>query len=141
MKNCIPFIIVFLAFINFSFSQQNEPWTADQLMETEALVEKIKSSDDITIIHIGFEDMIPGSLDAGPGTEEESLEALKFILKDFPKDEDIVLYCGCCPMDVCPNIRPAFKTASNLGFTNLKLLDIPSSIKADWLDKGYPVKE
>jgi len=141
MKNYILFSLIFLFFVNFNFAQQNEPWTADQLMETVELVEKIKSSDDMTIIHIGFEDMIPGSLNAGPGMEEESLEALKFILKDLPKDEDIVLYCGCCPMDVCPNIRPAFETASDLGFTNLKLLDIPTSIKADWLDKGYPVKQ
>lgn len=141
MKNYLPFIIVFLAFISFSFGQEKEPWTADQLMETQDLVQKLDKPDDITIIHIGFEDMIPGSLNAGPGMEEESLEALAFILKDLPKDENIVLYCGCCPMDVCPNIRPAFETASDLGFTNLKLLDIPSSIKADWLDKGYPVKE
>lgn len=141
MNNYILCSLIFLTFINWSFAQQNEPWTTDQLMETEDLVQKIRSSEDITIIHIGFEDMIPGSLDAGPGMEEESLQSLKRILKDLPKEEDIVLYCGCCPMDVCPNIRPAFETASDLGFTNLKLLDIPTSIKADWLDKGYPVKK
>lgn len=131
-----------LLMFSVGFAQQKDPWTKKQLMSTETLVQKIENKEMKTthLIHIGFEDMIPGSINAGPGMDQESLTNLKKILKDIPKDEEVVIYCGCCPMDVCPNIRPAFEVIASLGYQNLKLLDIPTSIKADWIDKDYPVK-
>ena len=141
MKNYFLFIVLYF-FFSLSFAQQKDPWTKDQLMKTGELVEKMEKDDlkNTNLIHIGFEDVIPNSIDAGPGMEEESLDKLRSILSDIPKSETVVLYCGCCPMDVCPNIRPAFELTKKLGYTNLKLLDIPTSIKADWIDYDYPTK-
>lgn len=141
MKN-IFLLIIFCWSFSFGFAQQKDPWTKNQLISTETLVQKInnKQMKNTHLVHIGFEDMIPGSINAGPGMEQESLENLSNILKDFSKEDEIIIYCGCCPMDVCPNIRPAFERIESLGFQNLKLLDIPTSIKADWIDKDYPVK-
>lgn len=135
--------ILFFCLTFLSFSQEKDPWTADDLMKTEDLVDKItkQKTDDFHLIHIGFEDIIPHSINAGPGMEKESLENLQNILKDISKEEEVILYCGCCPMDVCPNIRPAFDLVKNLGYKNLKLLDIPTSIKADWIDYDYPTKQ
>jgi hypothetical protein len=50
----------------------------------------------------------------------------------------VIIYCGCCPFDKCPNIRPAFAALKEMGFKNARLLDLPKNIKADWLDKNYP---
>jgi hypothetical protein len=34
----------------------------------------------------------------------------------------VVIYCGCCPLDKCPNVRPAFTLLKTMGFTNLHVL-------------------
>lgn len=106
------------------------------------LAQKIETNqvDDMLILSIGFEDVIKGSVDLGPANDSTKIASLKDYLKTVPKDKSIVLYCGCCPLEKCPNVRPAFKVLNEMGFTNAKLLDIETSIKADWLDKGYPAK-
>src|SRR5690348_7304759 len=48
---------------------------------------------------------IAGATFAGPGNKPEGIEALKKAVAGMPKDADIVLYCGCCPMERCPNVR------------------------------------
>ena len=52
---------------------------------------------------------IPGAIYAGPANRPEGLELLKAEAEKLPRDRDIVIYCGCCPWDHCPNIRPALE--------------------------------
>jgi len=98
-----------------------------------------------TLIHVGFDTLyrgkhIPGSIYAGPGRTPEGLAALKAAVAKLPHNAEIVLYCGCCPWDHCPNIRPAFALLHDLGYTHVKALYIPTNLKADWIDPGYPVE-
>jgi hypothetical protein len=79
-------------------------------------------------------------LDIGPAHEKTNLDRLKQELENLPRNADIVIYCGCCPFEHCPNIRPAFRLLNEMKFTNQKLLNIPHNIKTDWMDKGYPVQ-
>src|SRR5690349_16144691 len=51
---------------------------------------------------------IPASLYAGPGSKSEGLDLLRSAVAKLPKDREIVIYCGCCPWDRCPNVKPAF---------------------------------
>jgi hypothetical protein len=55
-----------------------------------------------------------------------------------PKDADIVLYCGCCPMVKCPNIRPAYRALREMGFQHVRVLNIATNMHEDWFGKGYP---
>jgi thiosulfate/3-mercaptopyruvate sulfurtransferase len=48
----------------------------------------------------------------------------------------IVFYCGCCPFNHCPNVRPAFKVLKQMGFTNFKLLNLPENLKVNWINIG-----
>lgn len=82
---------------------------------------------------------IPGSIYAGPGAKPEGIEELKKALTGQPKDRAIVLYCGCCPWEKCPNMRPAFAALREMGYTNVKAMVVPENLKADWTDKGYPI--
>jgi hypothetical protein len=41
-------------------------------------------------------------------------------------------------MERCPNSRPAFAALRDLGFTKLRVLDLPTSFEVDWADKGFP---
>ena len=98
------------------------------------------------LFHVGFPVMyrgkhIPASIYAGPGSKDEGLAALRTAVANLPRTQELVVYCGCCPFDKCPNVRPAVALLKQMGFTNVKVLDIPTNFGADWVDHGYPVEE
>jgi thiosulfate/3-mercaptopyruvate sulfurtransferase len=117
-----------------------EPWTVSQLMAPANLASTINNpkAKKPIIICVGPGALIKGSLDMGPAKEKENLEKLKDALSRLPKDADIVIYCGCCPFEHCPNIRPAFTLLNEMKFTNTHLLNLEHNIKTDWVAKGYP---
>ena len=80
---------------------------------------------------------IPGSVFAGPGSQAAGLHLLEKAVASTPKGKLIVIYCGCCPWNHCPNIGPAFKRLHDLGFTNVKALYIAKNFGDDWVAKGY----
>jgi len=97
------------------------------------------------ILHVGFNVLyrpshIPGSIYAGPGSKPEGIEVLKKAVAAEPHDRDIVIYCGCCPWDKCPNVKPALAALREMGFTHVRALVIPENFKTDWSDKNYPVE-
>lgn len=118
---------------------QNNPWKEDQLISPVVLASMISKKEDVKIYNIGVVQNIKGATNLGAASEAEQLNKLKEILKTTPKNKAIVIYCGCCPMDRCPNIRPAFKAFVDQKFTNVRLLELPTNIKTDWIDQGYPV--
>jgi hypothetical protein len=119
-----------------------EPWTEKQLMAPEDLAGILNNpaAKKLIILSIGPGAVIRESLDIGPAHEKEKEENLKLQLAKYPKDADLVIYCGCCPFEHCPNIRPAFTLLNEMKFTNARLLDIRHNIKTDWIDRGFPVK-
>ena len=80
---------------------------------------------------------IPGSVFAGPGQQEAGLAMLKAEAAKLPRDRAVVVYCGCCPWDRCPNIKPTVELLKQMGFANVKALYLATGFKADWLDHGY----
>jgi thiosulfate/3-mercaptopyruvate sulfurtransferase len=97
----------------------------------------------ITLIHVGFGvtyrmGHIPGSQYAGPASQPDGVGALKKLVAHLSHNQQIVLYCGCCPWDHCPNIWPAYGALRGMGFTNVKLLKIPQRFYDDWTAKGFP---
>ena len=84
---------------------------------------------------------IPGSTFAGPGSKPEGIELLKAAVAKMPKDREIVLYCGCCPWDKCPNINPAIQALKEMGYTRVKAMYVSQNFKADWIDLGYPTEK
>jgi rhodanese-related sulfurtransferase len=97
------------------------------------------------VIQIGFRVMyqqahIPGSEFIGPADDLSAIQLLRERVQLLPRTAPIVLYCGCCPWERCPNIAPATKALSAMGFTNVKVLYLPTDFGADWVSKGYPVQ-
>jgi rhodanese-related sulfurtransferase len=76
----------------------------------------------------------------GGASEKANLEKFKIALSNLPKTTQVVVYCGCCPFEKCPNIRPAFNLMKAMGFSNGKLLNLPTNLKQNWIAKGYPVE-
>jgi rhodanese-related sulfurtransferase len=126
-------------------AQQDEPWKKSDLIEPQALAARLSSATKPPIIFVGFPVLyrgshIPTAILAGPGSKPEGLEALRQAAAKLPRDAEVVIYCGCCPFDRCPNVRPAFAELRKLGFTKVTLLNIPTNMSADWISKGYPVE-
>ena len=97
-------------------------------------------------IHVGFymlyaQEHIPGSEYVGPASQPGELEKLRKRVESLPRDKFIVLYCGCCPWNHCPTLRPAYETLHSMGFTKLKVLYIPNNFGQDWVNKGFPVEK
>ena len=122
--------------------QPDNPWTDKQLKDPAVLAAAIADpkSPRPLIFNIGPVQQIKGAIAIGPTTKPDNLEKLKQQLAKLPKDKEIIIYCGCCPFSRCPNVRPAFELLKKLKFTNAKLLNLPSNLKDDWIDKGYPLE-
>lgn len=123
------------------FGQRKDPWTKKQLLEPSVLAGQLNLPENQrpVIIDVGPAGVIRNAQVTGPTEHADGIKNLKAILKDIPKTKEIVIYCGCCPFTKCPNIRPAFKTLLSLGFRNPRLLNLSHNLKADWIDKGYPL--
>jgi len=82
---------------------------------------------------------IPGSEYQGPASDPTGLQRLRARVESLPRSKSIVLYCGCCPWNHCPNAKPADEALHAMGFANVKVLYIANNFGVDWVDKGYPV--
>lgn len=96
------------------------------------------------LLHVGFQKLyaqahIPGSEYLGPTSDDATLARLRVRVADLPRTTSIVIYCGCCPWDHCPNVEPAYQALHDLGFVNAKVLFIDHDFGANWVDQGYPV--
>jgi hypothetical protein len=118
---------------------QHNPWTKSQLIEPSVLANMIEKGQKIRIYNIGVVEDIKGATHLGAASEKQNVEKLSKVLKGLPKNEMIVVYCGCCPMDKCPNIRPAFKALNDQKFTKAYLLNLTVNLKTEWINKGYPL--
>lgn len=141
INQCLLLFSFILLSLSLRAQDKVEPWTASQLMPTSELAALINNptAKKPLIINIGPQAVIKGSVDVGPGKEKDNLKKLEKMLSKEDKNREVVLYCGCCPFDKCPNIRPAFSLIKEKGFAKAKLLDVPKNIKTNWIDAGYPV--
>ncbi len=128
--------------------QGEGPWRAGQVIEPAALARVLTGGhgQKPVLLYVGFPLLyagghIPGARYLGPASTPAGLEALRAAVKELPREAGIVLYCGCCPWNVCPNIRPAFRLLQDLGYLNVKVLDIPVNFAHDWTAKGFPVEK
>jgi thiosulfate/3-mercaptopyruvate sulfurtransferase len=132
--------LISLFLFGLLLSAGTDPWTDKDLVQPEQVSKDLRTP---LLIHVGFPVLyrashITGSVYAGPGSKEEGIADLKKAVAGQPLTREIILYCGCCPFDKCPNIRPAFAALHEMGFTHVKAMVVPTNLKTDWIDKGYP---
>lgn len=84
---------------------------------------------------------VPGTQYAGEGGDPDGVAALERLAAPLPRDAAVVIYCGCCPQRNCPNVRPAYAALKRMGFTKVRALDIRTTFKAEWIEKGYPTEK
>jgi thiosulfate/3-mercaptopyruvate sulfurtransferase len=125
-----------------------DPWSPAQTVSPAEFAKQLQQKRDpsLRIIYVGVHTLyagahIPGAVFHGPGSKEEGIADLKKFAATLPKDSHFLIYCGCCPLDRCPNLRPAFSVLQEMGFTHLRVLILPTSFAADWIEKGYPTEK
>jgi len=127
-----------------AFSATN-PWTQNQVIQPATLAGQLQGSGNKPLLlQVGFESLyaqghIPGSKYCGPARNSNGIARLKTCLEGVAHSRAIVLYCGCCPWQECPNIRPAFEAVKAMGFKDVKVVHIEDNFGRDWAQKGYPV--
>jgi thiosulfate/3-mercaptopyruvate sulfurtransferase len=134
------FVIPLLAALMLAAQTSSDPWPARALLEPADLV---SAKPQPAIFYVGFPVLyraarIEGATLAGPGSKPEGLKLLAKALRPLPRDREVVLYCGCCPFEKCPNIRPAYRAAAGLGFSHIRVLVLKTNLHTDWIAKGYP---
>jgi thiosulfate/3-mercaptopyruvate sulfurtransferase len=123
----------------------SDPWTAAQTVQPADLAKELtdaKAADKPTVVcvapHVLYEGgHVPGALFHGPGSSPQGIDDLKKWAQPLPRSANIVVYCGCCPLDHCPNLRPAFAALRDMGFTHVRALLIPTNFFTDWVKPGY----
>jgi thiosulfate/3-mercaptopyruvate sulfurtransferase len=121
-----------------------EPWAKAQTVAPADLVRELQDpKTSSTVVFVGFQRLytaghIRGSQYHGCGGNADGLNQLRTWAASLPKTTNLVIYCGCCPIERCPNLRPAFTTLREMGFTKLRVLLLPTSFEVDWAEKSYP---
>ena len=134
----------------------SDPWSPSQTVEPSDLVKELglskgqlgesKSAAKPIVVYVGFRALymgahVPGSVFHGAAQSEQGLADLKRWAQGVPRNANLVVYCGCCPLDHCPNLRPAFTALHDMGFANLRVLLLSHDFATDWVEKGYPVEK
>ena len=141
LLNTLAAAILFTS-ISQALPQSDAPWTEKQLKDPAALAATLADAKapQPVIFNIGSAQQIKGAILIGPVGKKENLEKFRQKLASLPKDKEIIVYCGCCPLPRCPNAAPACELLKDMKFTKAKLLKLTSSLKDDWTSKGYPVE-
>lgn len=157
--NCAAFIAAFIAFMAWGMlstraqsqpgPQANSATFSAALVQPAELVRELASADTgarPTVVYVGFRTLfagghIPGATFHGTASTAQGLADIKQWAASLPRTTNLVIYCGCCPFQRCPNIRPAFALFREMGFTHVRVLELPNNFAADWADKNYPVEK
>jgi thiosulfate/3-mercaptopyruvate sulfurtransferase len=127
----------------------DDPWGSAETLRPADFVQELSGAKNLppaTIVYVGFRTLfegghVPGAVFHGTASTEKGIAELKAYLRSMPRSTYLVIYCGCCPFDRCPNIRPAYKVARELRYTHVRVLVLPTSFAADWVEKGYPMEK
>ena len=147
-------LMIVSAALPSSLSQTTQPAKSEvlppsQLVQPADLARELATPDvnaRPTIVYVGFRTLfagghIPGATFHGSASTKEGLAEIKKWAADLPRTTKLVIYCGCCPFERCPNIRPAFALFQETGFTDLRVLELPTSFAVDWADKSYAIEK
>lgn len=136
-------LLLLLASPAFAQNSSN-PWADSQTVQPAELNKELSNPKTAPLVlFVGFQRLftaghIKGAQYHGSGGSADGLAQIKAWAASLPRTTNLVIYCGCCPMERCPNVRPAFTALRDLGFTKLRVLFLPTSFETDWAEKGLP---
>lgn len=146
----ILFILILLPFPTLQGQEKKpaDPWSSSETMQPGELAKMLtdKYTSVPTAVFVGFRSLyvgghVPDAVFHGTASSEQGLAELKAWAESLSRDKELVIYCGCCPLDKCPNVRPAYTALKEMGFKKIRVLMLPTSFAVDWAEKGYPMQK
>ena len=140
-RNLLLSVLIVAALASFRKDELGT-WKERQLIQPSALANRIQKGDtaNLLMLNTGPVEDIKGAVNIGAVEDAKHLAKLKDYLQHVPKDKEVIIYCGCCPLSACPNLRPAYNVLKEMQFSNYKILRLTHNLQEDWIDKGYPVQ-
>ncbi|MBO9701703.1 MAG: rhodanese-like domain-containing protein [Sporocytophaga sp.] len=134
-------MLISVGILSFTLNKSDNPFTEEYLIEPSELARILNSSTakQPVIFNMGPMQHIKGSVNVGIGNSTSGMNQLQAKVSKLNKNQFIVIYCGCCAMQNCPNVKQPYEYLKNAGFENFKILNIKSSLSEDWVNKGYPM--
>lgn len=123
-----------------------DPWPRTALLEPAELARWITQGAPAAVVYVGPPSLaraghIKGAVLHGPASQASGLADLKQWADTQPRSTVLVIYCGCCPFDQCPNVRPAYRALREMGFSSVRVLRLPSNFETDWVQRGLPLEQ
>lgn len=138
------FLSIAIAVSLLASAQASDPWKKEQLVKPAQLAEEIKpdAKNKPVIFNVGPMGQIKGAIKIGAVSDPKQMAIFKAeVDKIQDKNTPVVVYCGCCTSQNCPNIRPAFTALSEKGFKHIRVLEIEHGYVEDWQGKDFPVEK
>src|SRR5260370_17584155 len=127
-------IVCLIAFASpASLQADSDPWTKAQTVQPADLEKELGNSKSApTVVFVGFKRLysaghIKGAQYHGTAGSEEGLKELTTWAAGLPRSTNLVIYCGCCPLEPRPDIPPAVQALPGLGFQNLPVPPPPQA--------------
>ena len=149
----VPLVVVVLALAAASCTSDNadsnpapaEIWGTN-IVTSAALIKELSGPQKPTVVCVAPQFLyrsahIPGAVFHGPTSSPAGLQELTTWARALDRSTPLVIYCGCCPMEDCPNLRPAYAALRDLGFTRLRVLVLPQNFGTDWVGAGGSVEK
>jgi thiosulfate/3-mercaptopyruvate sulfurtransferase len=134
-----------LIFACAAFAQNSgNPWNDSQTVQPAELNKELGDAKTAPVVlFVGLQRLytaghIKGAQYHGTAGNADGLAQIKAWAASLPRSTNLVIYCGCCPLERCPNVRPAFTALRELGFDKLRVLILPTNFETDWANKGLP---
>ncbi len=145
MKKWISLVFV-IGIVSFSFMKKKKKsdngdivYASNELIAPEVVAQKIINNEQgMYIFNTGPVDDIKGAINIGPVEQAKYLDKFKQIVDTLDPTSKVYIYCGCCPLAVCPNLKPAYALLQAKGFAEYKVIQMVQGIEEDWISKGYP---
>ncbi|MDQ3045943.1 MAG: rhodanese-like domain-containing protein [Bacteroidota bacterium] len=134
---------LFLSIVFLSLVSSAQDLKKEQLIEPSELAKKLSDPESLkpVVFNVGPVDQIKSAINIGAVNTEAGMKKLRLEVAKIPKNKAVVVYCGCCTSANCPNIRLAINYLVSAGYTKAKVLNIPTGIKEDWVQKNYPMED
>lgn len=132
---------LFVLFYSLLIQAQPNSFKPEQLIQPAKLNEvytKPQSSQPL-ILNMGVERNIKNAIEVGIVSSPSKYQKLVEVMKNISKDREVVVYCGCCKLEDCPNVPVALEKLSSLGYKKVKVLNLVTGLNEDWIDQKYPM--
>lgn len=131
--------MLFVCVSILSLNAQPFNYKPNELIQPKELSDLLKDNKagKIHILNMGVERNIKNAIEIGIVSSPSKYKVLQDQLKKYNKNESIVIYCGCCKLENCPNVSLAIEKIRELGYSNVRILNFVEGINEDWIDKGY----